>query len=761
MSAECGLVAVGRRFTCSVVVTLLLTVYSVPMASSPAQGAPLPQQSESALVQQAQALRAEGTRLGQQGDVPGALDRLTQALALYRQAEARVEESLTMSGIAALYDAIGQHQQALEHFQQALALARSGGMPPALESAILSSLLALYRIQGEYERADATEQELYRIIGTARIPAGGGTTDRDSAALGRQPSVQPDPLDFWRQTLTVSRSVGRTSAEATPLAGIGDTYASRGEYELALDYLQQALTVHQEFGNRMAEGPVLDSIGQAHAARGDLRAALRAYYEAMAAREDVRTAARLEEFKTTLAAQAAGLYERTALLHLRLGQPAEAFHVAERGRARAFLDQLGNTPLSTARAAQPELLAQERSAQEIAAVDDELRQERAMPPGQQNAARVTALATQLAARQAEYAQVQIQLKLADPEAASLVSVDPLTLSQLQQVLAPDTTLLYYLVTPDRTVAFVVRREAFDTVELPIGAQELSEAITRLRAFAHPDDAPAILGSLSARLLDPLASQLTTPVLAVVPHGILYYLPFAALRNGSRYLGETHILHHLPSASVLPYVQAKRKSTAGNLLAMAQSQPRGLPPLRFADVEAAAIAQFYGIDPLIGGAATETAFRARASTAGIIHLAAHGELNERAPLFSRIFLGADSQSDGSLTVQDVYGLDLAQADLVVLSACETQLGAQSQGGDIVGLNRAFIYAGAPSVIASLWSVNDQATSVLMAAFYRHLRAGASKAEALQAAQADTRAVYPHPYLWAAFVLTGDPGLRSRG
>ncbi len=105
------------------------------------------------------------------------------------------------------------------------------------------------------------------------------------------------------------------------------------------------------------------------------------------------------------------------------------------------------------------------------------------------------------------------------------------------------------------------------------------------------------------------------------------------------------------------------------------------------------------------------------------------------------------------MQDVYGLDLAAADLVVLSVCETQLGAQSRGDDLVGLTRAFIYAGAPTVIASLWSVNDQATAVLMAAFCRHLRAGASKAAALQAAQAETRALYPHPYYWAGLVLTG--------
>jgi CHAT domain-containing protein len=106
------------------------------------------------------------------------------------------------------------------------------------------------------------------------------------------------------------------------------------------------------------------------------------------------------------------------------------------------------------------------------------------------------------------------------------------------------------------------------------------------------------------------------------------------------------------------------------------------------------------------------------------------------------------------------MDLARTNLVVLSACQTQLGAQSKGDDIVGLNRAFIYAGASSVIASLWTVDDETTSLLMKSFYGHLKQGMSRAAALQAAQTATRKKYPHPYYWAAFVLTGDPGRNSR-
>lgn len=126
-------------------------------------------------------------------------------------------------------------------------------------------------------------------------------------------------------------------------------------------------------------------------------------------------------------------------------------------------------------------------------------------------------------------------------------------------------------------------------------------------------------------------------------------------------------------------------------------------------------------------------------------------------FSRIVLAPDSQSDGFLDVRHIYGLNLRKkTDLVVLSACRTVLGRQSSGDDIVGLNRAFIYAGSPSVIASLWSVREKQTGDLMESFFGHLHGGMCKADALCAAQSETRAKYPNPYFWASFVLTGDPG-----
>jgi CHAT domain-containing protein len=236
-----------------------------------------------------------------------------------------------------------------------------------------------------------------------------------------------------------------------------------------------------------------------------------------------------------------------------------------------------------------------------------------------------------------------------------------------------------------------------------------------------------------------------------------------LTDGAHYLGEEYTLFTLPSANALRFIQEKRKPQANTILALgdpAISEP-GLPPLRFAEKEAEDIARLFGTPPLTGASATESALRSQASNAGIVHLAAHGAYNPDNALFSTVYLTGDAQNDGRLEVNEVYSLDLTKlTDLVVLSACETDLGvggdAVSKGDEIVGLNRAFIYAGTPTVIASLWSVDDNATALLMKQFYTHLRAGLSKAEALQQAQRDVRATHPHPYYWAAFVLTGDPG-----
>jgi CHAT domain-containing protein len=249
-------------------------------------------------------------------------------------------------------------------------------------------------------------------------------------------------------------------------------------------------------------------------------------------------------------------------------------------------------------------------------------------------------------------------------------------------------------------------------------------------------------------------------LYLVPHGILHYLPFAVLPRtgdgGRRLLVEDYTLAYLPSAAALVHLKHGSASEA-SLLAMAPERSR----LEYAPREVRSISRFFPQSHLLleGRRATEASFKTRSGSFGVLHLATHGSFNKLNPLLSGLELEPGGGEDGRLEVHEVLDLRLA-ADLITLSACETALGSGyfaevPAGDDFVGLNRAFLFAGTTSVLATLWEVNDRSTLELMEIFYSRLGAG-DKGAALAAAQRDmvqSGGPYAHPYFWAPFTLVG--------
>ncbi len=155
--------------------------------------------------------------------------------------------------------------------------------------------------------------------------------------------------------------------------------------------------------------------------------------------------------------------------------------------------------------------------------------------------------------------------------------------------------------------------------------------------------------------------------------------------------------------------------------------------------------------LLRADASKSAVKELGSGFSMLHFATHGRFDAQKPLRSGLYLAKGSESDGVLTVSDLYSLRW-DVDLVTLSACETGLGKVSNGDDVIGLTRGFLYAGARSIVASLWEVDDAATAQLMESFYRNL-ASHDKREALRLAQIETRKQFPQPWYWAAFNIVG--------
>jgi CHAT domain-containing protein len=158
--------------------------------------------------------------------------------------------------------------------------------------------------------------------------------------------------------------------------------------------------------------------------------------------------------------------------------------------------------------------------------------------------------------------------------------------------------------------------------------------------------------------------------------------------------------------------------------------------------------------LIGAKATKQALTGAGPRFRTIHIAGHGVFDAAQPLDSRLLLAPAGSDNGELRVGELYALTLS-ADLVTLSACETGLGRITDGGDVIGMTRGFLYAGATTVVASLWQVADEATLALMERFYANLTR-MNKRDAMRAAQLEVARKIPQPYFWAAFYLTGSAG-----
>ncbi|HYL81516.1 MAG TPA: CHAT domain-containing protein, partial [Candidatus Acidoferrum sp.] len=216
-----------------------------------------------------------------------------------------------------------------------------------------------------------------------------------------------------------------------------------------------------------------------------------------------------------------------------------------------------------------------------------------------------------------------------------------------------------------------------------------------------------------------------------------------------------MLHYYSSASLMQFTRAKEQAGAPTLFAL--GNPAFQDPtlsLRYAQREAQGIASLFPESALVTGkAATKATSREEIRRHSVLHFATHAEFDEADPLGSSLLLASTGGEESRLEVQEIFGLDL-HASLVVLSACETALGKLTRGDELTGLTRAFIYAGAPSVITTLWQVNDRASYELMREFYRILKTGEEKAEALRHAQLAIMDKYPRPYYWAAYQLTGE-------
>ncbi|MBL8167873.1 MAG: CHAT domain-containing protein [Acidobacteria bacterium] len=354
---------------------------------------------------------------------------------------------------------------------------------------------------------------------------------------------------------------------------------------------------------------------------------------------------------------------------------------------------------------------------------------------------------------------------------------PASLQTVQRQIPPETSLLEFTCLPDRLVIFGVSATSFTYNQSVIPLPQLEQKVQAFRravsdASTSDDQAKALAAELYQILIEPLEPFLSDKqTVCVVPDKILHSLPFAALFSvrHRKFLVETHALVTAPSASVflLCIERARHQGLGKNGQMLAVGNPQfdpiaypQLSDLAAATGEAIQVAANYSHHhTLTAEQATEEAVKSAIKRAAIIHLATHGVIDERSWANSRLVLAksfTENGEDGALRAYEIAQMRLPTARLIVLSACQSNVGRVYRGEGVIGLSRAFLSAGAPSVVASFWAVDSDISAILMTDFHKQLRTY-SVSQALRRAQLNllnsNNLQHRHPYYWAAFSTFG--------
>ena len=683
-----------------------------------------------------------------QGNYDQALAYARRSLAIFEQTDDKFAVANLQNNIGVIYKAQGSNAQALEWFQKALAGYEAQKATPGIARS-LNNIGDTYRSLGRYDEA----------------------------------------LEPLQKGLRLREQGNDRGAISLSLNNLGRLYDEQGKYAELLDVSRRAAQISESVNDPEELWTAQEKIGRAQFALGQPDAARESFLAAIAT---------LESFRANVAG---GEQQQQSFLEGRLApwlgmidvlvsqdKSAEALRFAEQSKARVLLDtlQAGRANIRESRSKE-EQKGEEELRRRLVSLNSKLTTEvRREKP---DATRVTELKAQIEKARLEYEDFQTRLYLAHPEIKVRRGQAPVIKSEELGAILPDaaSAVLEYVVGKNQTYLFVATKGKAEpdvcVYTLPIKRDELIKGTEAFRQQLAGRDLGFRVSAvqLYETLLKPAEAQLRGKSnLIIVPDNSLWDLPFQALLNGAnRFLIQDAAIAYAPSLTVLREMTKRRQApSAGPASLFALGNPAvgnetiesaevarrdgKLESLPEAEQEVKALGRLYGASRskvYTGADAREDRVKSEASRAKILHFATHGILNNVSPMYSHLALaegGADE--DGLLEAWELMQLDL-QADLVVLSACETARGRIGAGEGMIGFSWAMFMAGVPSIVVSQWKVESAGTRDLMVDFHRGLlttKSKPTKTEALRQAALKLmkNPATSHPFYWAGFVLVGD-------
>lgn len=554
--------------------------------------------------------------------------------------------------------------------------------------------------------------------------------------------------------------------------GLSNTYLLKGKilndagnYSMALAVIDSAL--------RFSEFPDIKwrawfERGRVYENSGDDARAVMAYRNAIDIIEKIRGNLTVDEFRSIFLENKREVYDRLIRLLMKNRMPDEAFRISEQARARAFYDILAGKKIDFRGALPGDLVTREQEKRlELQNLYRLLQRSDAEFQGSiaGRASEMPKVMEELTRVQTEYEELLRMLKLNNPAYAEVIAAEPVTIEDVQSELNEKTALISYWVSEDGLSIWLIKPSGTEGFQVKTSYGRLYELIELARKSISSNDDKAAnysLKELYNLLIYPVEKHLEGfRDIVFIPNGPLHFLPFQALKDrNDRYLIDKYNITYSPSASVYTVCNERPVPGGSKFLGVALSDMPigGKPGLPGTEDELKNILPLFSESlSATGKNATETFVKRNAGSCSILHLATHGTYNYNQPLYSCLLFPATDEDDGRLNVWEVLEMKL-NAKLVTLSACETGLGNVTRGDEMTGLSRAFLFAGSPSVVVSLWAVADYPTSFLMSAFYRNLKSYPAS-EALSLAQRETMKKYPQPLYWAPFVLIGNGNVKA--
>lgn len=742
-------------------------------------------------------LRSLGAVYGDMGDYFRRLGYETESVRIFREEGYQWQAGAGLGNIADTYAALGDFPSARDSFLESLRQAREHQDLSEQES-ILISLGRLALTMDQPREALRYLDETRQFAGRVWYPEAEMEALAVRSGAYKRLGRYREAVESAKAAVALAQAGQNRTLEAGLLSEMGDCQLRAGDPAGAEAAFARSLAIGATTGRPAVVAGARRGLAETAQRRGDYQAALGHLRAAIEAIEAMRTQIPSPELRAGFLRENWRVYEEIVGVLSRLDQcePGAgygllAFEYAERSRARSFLDLLVESRAKIAKGLTAEQTQRQASLLNAIAAATRVMDER---PSPENGRAIETAERNLA-------QWVAGIRQSNPAYQQLRYPDPCSALEAQAVAARGGAIVEYALGAQRSHAWLISGASIRMVRLAPRAEIEREVkafrqdLERRPRGRTAADFEGRARRLYALLVAPLGPWLKPGQrLTIVPDGILHYLPFEALVAGgtaqSRFLIEDFTIGYAPSVTVYASLmaQATQKPAVGRRELLAYGDPvlqpaasragkpaeigelvRGVYAVRGAKFTAlpAARAEVEAISALfppglrrmrLGADASEAALK-REDLASYrrLHFATHGVVDEQIPARSGLLLAPGGpEEDGVLQLNEIFNLDL-DAELVTLSACQTGLGKLVTGEGVVGLTRAFLYAGAARVAVSLWEVDDLATGRLMESFYRRMKAGERPAEALRQAKLEMLRAEPtawrNPYFWAPFVLVG--------